>query len=145
VPAIFTIDIGDTPTVTFEAQSLREARELCREHWLKEDLAEAKSGGALLWDGKAKLRARLALPEETVLFAQAQNNGQPSDGLKANNLQQSWRFDWEPPKAVLRDVRTIDWISGRLKSSAQADPVAGRLVLGFGCRLGSLLRPDRRS
>jgi hypothetical protein len=30
----------------------------------------------------------------------------------ANNLQQSWRFDWEPPKAVLRDVWTIDWILG---------------------------------
>ena len=36
------------------------------------------------------------------------------DGLPfgANNLQQSWRFDWEPPKAVLGDVRTIDWIWG---------------------------------
>ena len=33
-------------------------------------------------------------------------------GADANNLQQSWRFDWEPPKAVLRDVRTIDWILG---------------------------------
>ena len=31
---------------------------------------------------------------------------------KANDLQQSWRFDWEPPKAVLRDVWTIDWILG---------------------------------
>jgi hypothetical protein len=30
----------------------------------------------------------------------------------ANNLQQSWRFDWEPPKAVLRDVWTIVWILG---------------------------------
>jgi hypothetical protein len=30
----------------------------------------------------------------------------------ANNLQQSWRFDWEPPKAVLRDVFTIVWILG---------------------------------
>ena len=64
VPAIFTIDIGDRPTVTFEAQNLREARKLCHEHWLKEDLAEAKSGGVPLWDGKAKLRARLSLPEE---------------------------------------------------------------------------------
>jgi Mg2+-importing ATPase len=27
--------------------------------------------------------------------------------LEANNLQQSWRFDWEPPKAVLRDVWTV--------------------------------------
>jgi len=49
----------------------------------------------------------------------------------ANNLQQSWRFGWEPPKAVLRDFVTIDWILGRLRSSAQADPVLGRLVLGF--------------
>ena len=81
VPAIFTIDIGDTPTVTFEAQNLREARELCHEHWLKDDLTEARSGGVPLWDGKAKLRARFALPEETVLFAEAKNNGQPSDGL----------------------------------------------------------------
>ena len=30
----------------------------------------------------------------------------------ANNLQQSWRFDWEPPKAVLRDVWTIVGILG---------------------------------
>jgi hypothetical protein len=27
------------------------------------------------------LRARLSLPDETVLFVQAKNNGQPSDGL----------------------------------------------------------------
>jgi hypothetical protein len=32
--------------------------------------------------------------------------------MKANNLQQSWRFDGEPPKAVLRDFGTIDWILG---------------------------------
>jgi hypothetical protein len=50
---------------------------------------------------------------------------------KANNLQQSWRFDWESPKAVLRDVRIIVWTLGRLRSSAQADPVTGRPVLAF--------------
>jgi hypothetical protein len=37
LPAIFTIDISDTPVLTFEAQNLREAREVCHEHWLKED------------------------------------------------------------------------------------------------------------
>ena len=57
---IFTIEIGDTPTLTFEAQNLREAQELCHEQWLKDDLAEAKSDGAPLWDGKAKLRVRMA-------------------------------------------------------------------------------------
>ena len=81
MPAIFTIDVDDRPTMTFEAQNLREARELCHEHWLKEDLAEARSNGVPLWDGKAKLRARRALPYETALFSEARDNGQPSDGL----------------------------------------------------------------
>jgi hypothetical protein len=78
---IFTIEIGDTPTLVFEAQNFREARELCHEQWLKDDLAEAKSDGVPLWDGKAELRARTALPDEIALFAEARKNGQPSDGL----------------------------------------------------------------
>ena len=78
---IFTIEIGDTPTLMFEAQSMREAQELCYEQWLKDDLAEAKSDGAPLWDGKAKLRVRMARSDESALFAEANNNGQPSDGL----------------------------------------------------------------
>jgi hypothetical protein len=81
LPSVFTIEIGGRPTLTFEAQNLREAHELCNERWLKGDLAEAKSDGVPLWDGKAKLRARIALPDETALFAEAKNNGQPSDGL----------------------------------------------------------------
>jgi hypothetical protein len=51
--------------------------------------------------------------------------------LQANNLQQSWRFDGEPPKAVLRDIRTIDRILRRLKSSAPVDPVAGQPTPDF--------------
>ena len=31
LPTIFTIEIGNTPTLTFEAQNLREAHELCHE------------------------------------------------------------------------------------------------------------------
>jgi hypothetical protein len=34
---IFTIEIGDTPTLMFEAQNMREAQELCHEQWLKDD------------------------------------------------------------------------------------------------------------
>jgi len=75
---IFTIEIGDTPTLMFEAQNMREAQELCREQWLNDDLAEAKSAGAPLWDGAAELRARMARPDEST---EAKNNGQPSDGL----------------------------------------------------------------
>jgi hypothetical protein len=81
LPSVFTIEISGTPTLTFEAQNLREAHELCHEEWLKQDLSQAKSEGASLWDGKAKMRARIALPEESALFAEAKNTGHPSDGL----------------------------------------------------------------
>jgi hypothetical protein len=81
LPSIFTIEVGDTPTLTFEARQMSEAHELCHEQWLKDDLASAKSGGVPLWYGKAKLRARIALPDESVVFAEAKNNAQPSDGL----------------------------------------------------------------
>jgi hypothetical protein len=81
LPRICTIEIGGTPTLTFEVQNLREAHELCREQWLKDDLAEAKSDGVPLWNGKATLRARIALPNESAVFAEAKNNGQPSDGM----------------------------------------------------------------
>jgi hypothetical protein len=91
---LFTIEIGDIPTLTFEAQTLREAHELCNEQWLKDDLAEAKSDGAPLWDGKAKLRARMARHDESALFAEANNNGQPSDGLMLVFLVE---LDGEPP------------------------------------------------
>jgi hypothetical protein len=81
LPTIFTIEIGGTPTLTFEVQNLREAHEVCHEQWLKDDLAEAKSDGVPLWDGKATLRARIALPDESAVFVEAKNNGQPSDGM----------------------------------------------------------------
>jgi hypothetical protein len=34
-----------------------------------------------LWDGKAKLRARTALPDESAVFAEAKKTGQRTDGL----------------------------------------------------------------
>jgi hypothetical protein len=81
LPSIFTIEIGDTPTLALEAQNLREAHGLCQEQWLKRDLTEAKSNGVPLWDGKARLRARIASPNESTMFAEAKNSGEPSDGL----------------------------------------------------------------
>ena len=81
LPKIFTIEIGGTPTLTFEVQNLREAHELCHEQWLKDDLTEARSDGVPLWDGKATLRARIALPNEGAVFADARSSGQPSDGM----------------------------------------------------------------
>src|SRR5262245_422413 len=58
VPAIFTLDIDGRPVLAFEAKNLSESRELCRELWLRQDIAGLMSNGAPLWDGKAPLRAR---------------------------------------------------------------------------------------
>jgi hypothetical protein len=71
LPSIFTIETGGTPMLVFEAKYLRGAHELCHEQWLKSDLAEAKSNGVPLWDGKATLRTRMALPDESTTFSEA--------------------------------------------------------------------------
>jgi hypothetical protein len=53
---------------------------------------------------------RLRMKRPPQLGAPFAELASPLVRVCANNLQQSWRFDWEPPKAVLRDVWTIDWI-----------------------------------
>jgi len=35
LPSIFTIEIGGAPTLTFEAENLREAHELCHKEGLR--------------------------------------------------------------------------------------------------------------
>ena len=67
-PSVFTIEIDGTPTVTFEAKSLREASDICNAPWLREDFASAHSNGAPLWDGKAELRARIDYEAEIATF-----------------------------------------------------------------------------
>ena len=80
-PSVFTIEIGGTPTVTFEAKSLREANEICNAPWLREDFTSTHSNGALLWDGKAPLRARMGYADEIATFGDAAKDAQPSDGM----------------------------------------------------------------
>ena len=71
VSAIFTLDIGDRPTLTYEARNLRESRELCHEKWLREDIARLKSKGIPLWDGKELLKSRYATETEKAVFLEA--------------------------------------------------------------------------
>ncbi len=80
-PSIFTIEIGGTPTVTFEANSLHEASEICNALWLRDDFTSAHSNGAPLWDGKAPLSARMGYEGEIATFADASKEAQPSDGM----------------------------------------------------------------
>jgi hypothetical protein len=80
-PAVFTIEIGGKPTVTFEAKGLREASKICNAPWLGEDFTSAHSNGAPLWDGKAPLRARVGYADEIATFDDAFKDAQPSDGM----------------------------------------------------------------
>lgn len=80
-PSVFTIEIGGTPMVTFEAKSLREASEICNAPWLREDFTSAHSNGAPLWDGKAPLKARMGYADEIATFDDASKDAQPSDGM----------------------------------------------------------------
>ena len=116
--------MGELVTINFRSRAIRIDRAL--EAKVRDCLKAFDQTGT--YDAALKL-CRTACPGSEVGLAQALPDGRWI--VEANNLQQSWRFDWEPPKAVLRDVRTIDWILKRLRSSAQTDPVAGRPVLGF--------------
>jgi hypothetical protein len=95
LPAIFTLDVGGKPTLSFEAKNLREAWEICHEAWLKEDLASICSNGVPLWDGKASLRSRGAVEAEIAIYRQAARHEQTSGDLVLAYL-------------VELDVHTID-------------------------------------
>lgn len=81
LPSIYTIEIGEKPILSFMAANIREAQELCREQWLRDDLTEATSNGVSLWDGKSRMRARLATEKEALKVATLGERADPSDGL----------------------------------------------------------------
>jgi len=81
--AIFTIDVGGKPTLSFEARNLRESWELCHEEWLRDDIARLKSGGIPLWDGKAPLKSRYATQAERSVFLEAAGEPSPDDMVLA--------------------------------------------------------------
>lgn len=71
VRRVFALDVDGRPTLAFEARNQLEARELCKEAWLRDDLTSLNSNGVPLCGAKSKLSVRLAEAEEAVLFGQA--------------------------------------------------------------------------
>jgi hypothetical protein len=70
-PRVFTLKVGETPVLTFQAVSCSEALSLPREEWLRNDLRDARSQGAAVWDGKQKLSVRQSTAEEVQRFTEA--------------------------------------------------------------------------
>ena len=79
---VFTLEADGRPVLAFEASNFREAQQLCKERWLRDDLMALKSAGAPLGTALSKLSARLASPEEAIIFDRAVTAGNPqSDDL----------------------------------------------------------------
>lgn len=42
---VFTLEVDGRPTLSFEASRVREAQEICKESWLRNDLTALRSSG----------------------------------------------------------------------------------------------------
>ena len=65
---VFILEIDQRPIVAFVATTLKEAFELAREDWLRNNLRILKSGNKPLWDGAAKINVRSAQPNEVATY-----------------------------------------------------------------------------
>jgi hypothetical protein len=81
VSQVFAILVDGRPTLAFEAKNMTEARELCKEQWLRADLSSQKSNGNPLCDADSKLSVRRANAEEATQFDQAAGASTLSDDL----------------------------------------------------------------
>lgn len=71
VARVFVLVVGDRPILAFEARNTPEARELCSEPWMLDDLGTLTSEGIPIWNGKDKLSVRPASADEIKLFHEA--------------------------------------------------------------------------
>jgi hypothetical protein len=78
---IFALDVDGKPTTAFEANNLREARELCKEKWLRDDLRALRSNGVSLLREGARLTVRRATEPEKLIFQEADQSVEPSGEL----------------------------------------------------------------
>ena len=68
---VYVISANGRALVAFEAASRREASELCKELWFREELLLLRSESAPIWNGEDPLSARTAEPQEIQEFQKA--------------------------------------------------------------------------
>jgi alcohol dehydrogenase class IV len=78
-PRVFTLEVDGRPILAFEAARISEAKQICKETWLLNDLIVLKSGGVPLRTAQSKLSVRPATSEEITIFEQAAP--EPSDEM----------------------------------------------------------------
>lgn len=70
-PVVFVVEIDQRPIAAFAVRSIREAIEISREAWFRDDLKRLWSQGRPLWDAKTPIKARSARAEEIRAYSEA--------------------------------------------------------------------------
>jgi hypothetical protein len=78
---VFALLVDGRPTLSFEASSVRQAMEIRKEPWLRDDLTSQTSNGIPLCSAKSKVSVRPANVEEAIMFKQAASVAKPSDEI----------------------------------------------------------------
>jgi hypothetical protein len=76
---VFAMDVDGKATFAFEAKNFREAFELCKEDWVRDDLTTIKSNGIPLSSSTAKLTVRRADEAEIAIYRNASVQAQTED------------------------------------------------------------------
>jgi hypothetical protein len=76
---VFAMDVDGKATFAFEAKNFREASELCKEDWVRDDLTTITSNGLPLCSSTAKLTVRRADEAEIVIYRKAAMQAQTED------------------------------------------------------------------
>jgi hypothetical protein len=77
--SVFAMDVDGKATFAFEAKNFREAFELCKEDWVRDDLTTITSNGLPLCSSTAKLTVRRADEAEIVIYRNAADKTQTED------------------------------------------------------------------
>lgn len=77
--SVFAMDVDGKATFAFEAKNFREAFELCKEDWVRDDLTTITSNGLPLCSSTAKLTVRRADEAEIVIYRNAADKAQTED------------------------------------------------------------------
>jgi hypothetical protein len=78
---VFTLEVDGRAILAFEANNTRQAKQLCKETWLLDDLKVFTSDGVPLCSPASALSVRTATPEETTFFEQAAAAAKLSDDM----------------------------------------------------------------
>ena len=78
---IYTILAGEKPIVALEASG-REAGELCKEEWFRNELSELRSKGEALYQKGIRLRARPAVENELVRYQELTGEAEASEDIQ---------------------------------------------------------------